>query len=142
MKEETIVSKSMIQLVNQFDQNVDEGGVIDPGSVVRRYGCNLGLVGKSIGAVGSGYYEILATVTVTPTDVGVVTVAGLNGDEAIPGLTGSMYAETAAQPVTIPLVGTERLFCECGGNGRGNFTFVLEAGAGVVNNVSINVKKL
>ena len=134
------MSKSLIQLANTSTQALEENGIISPGSIVRRYGCDCQLVGNAVFLNTEGYYEADVTVTVVPTEAGVVTVALYEDGVAVPGAVGSMYATTAAQPVTIPIVTTIRRFCNCC-SGPANLTLVLKSGAGNVTNVSSRVKK-
>ena len=61
------MSKSLIQVANPSSQDVAENGIINLGSVQRRYGCNLRLSGNAIEVNGDGYYTITGSVTVVPT---------------------------------------------------------------------------
>ena len=69
------MSKSLIQLYNESTQAVTQNNVINLGSVLRRYGCNLKLSGGAVEIDGPGYYEANVIATVEPTAVGNVTVA-------------------------------------------------------------------
>lgn len=131
------MGKSLIQVANPSPQNVAEGGIINLGSVQRRYGCNLRLSGNAIEVNGDGYYTITGIVTVVPTGTGTVTVAICADGDQIPGVIASSVG-TAASPVTLPLVGTIRQFCCSSVN---NLTCVLVAGAGSVQNISLRVTK-
>lgn len=128
------MSKSLIQTSNQSTQNVAVNSVIAPGTVTRRYGCNLRLSGNGIEVDGAGYYEFDVAVTVAPTAAGTVTVALYKDGVQIPGAIASSAA-TAGDPVTLPIVATIRQGCEC--DGASNVTLVLTAGPGEVPNVSI-----
>lgn len=133
------MSKSLIQTVNPTTQAVAENGVIGLGTVLRRYGCNLRLSGNGIEATGDGYYEVTASVTVSPTAVGNVTVSMFVDGTEIPSATASGYAGEASAPVTVSIVSTIRKGCRC--DGASNITFVLEEGAGNVTNISVRVVK-
>ena len=127
--------RSLIQVVNQYNQTVEDNSVISLDSVQRRYGCNLRLSGNSVEVIGEGYYKVDAWVTATPTTEGTVTVALYKDGAPVPGAVGS---QTGTGPMTIPLGDTIRLMC-C--DGSANLTLVLEEGAGVVSNVSLRVEK-
>ena len=132
------MSKSLIQVVNPGAQTVDVNGVIQLGSAVRRFGCNCRLSGNGIEVYGEGYYTIDASVTVEPTAAGDVTVALYSNGEQIPGAVALAAAAAAADPVTLPIIGTIRNGC-CGGSS--NITAVLVEGLGTVTNVSVRVVK-
>ena len=133
------MSKSLIQTVNPTTQAVAENGVIGLGTVLRRYGCNLRLSGNGIEATGDGYYEVVASVTVSPTAIGNFTVSMLVDGSTIPSATASGYAAVANAPVSVPIVSTIRKGCRC--DGASNITFVLTEGSGNVTNISVKVVK-
>lgn len=132
------MSRSFIQLVNQSPQNGVVGGIINLGSVLRRFGNNLGLSGNGIEASGEGYYSILGCVTIEPTATGIVTVAVYKNGVQIPGIISSGSVSTAENPVTLPLLGAIRQGC-C--DGADNITCVLLAGPGTITNVSFQMDK-
>lgn len=132
------MSKSLIQTSNQTSQIVAANGIISLGSVLRRFGCNLRLSGNNaIEVSGEGYYGIMATVTVTPTEAGTVTVAAFADGVQLPGAIAETNA-TAGTPVTLPILTTIRERC-C--DDTDNVTFLLITGAGTVNNISVRVVK-
>lgn len=131
------MARSLVQLTNTGTQAVAVDGIISPGAIQRRFGCNCNSLGNSVQIDGVGYYEIDGTVTVAPTAIGTVTVQVYKDGAPLPGVLGSVYAATAAQPVTIPLVGTARIIAP----GAAVLTLVLTAGAGDVTNVSLRVSK-
>lgn len=131
------MGKSLIQTTNQTTQAVDVNGIIAPGSVLRRYGCDIRLSGNAIEVNGDGYYEIDAAVSVAPTAEGPVTVALFDNGVQIPGAI-AYGNSTAADPVTLPITCTIRQRC-C--EGAHNLTFVLQAGAGNVQNISVRVAR-
>lgn len=132
------MSRSLIQVANQSQQNVAANSIISLGSVQRRFGCNLRLSGNGIEVEGQGYYTIDADVTVAPTAAGTVTVAIYNNGVQIPGAIASGSVSTAANPVTLPINTSIRQGC-C--DPADNLTCVLVAGAGTVQNVSMRVVK-
>lgn len=132
------MGKSLIQVANQSNQTINANSIISLGSTQRRYGCNLRLSGNAIECNGEGYYKIDATVSVSPTAAGAVTVAVYNNGIQIPGAIA--YATgTAGDPVTVSIIGTIRQGCCC--DSADNLTLVLISGAGTVNNVSMRVEK-
>ena len=134
------MSCSLIQLVNQSTQDVAVNGVINPGSIVRRYGQCFNLAGEAVTCMGTGYFAFDATVTVSPTAIGNVTVQAYDNGNPIPGAIASGYAATAETPVTLPIIATLRKACACAG--MSSVTFVLTEGAGSVTNVSIRGEKV
>jgi hypothetical protein len=133
------MAKSLIQTSNQTTQNVNENSIIDLGTVIRRYGCNLRLSGNGIEAVGEGYYEITAAISVSPTTPGAVTVAIYDNGVQIPGAIAYGTTAAADDVVTLPIVTTIRQGCRC--QGIDSLTAVLIEGAGEVSNISVRVEK-
>ena len=133
------MSKSLLQTVNTSPQDIAVNGIILPGSVLRRYGCNCRLNGNAQELTGEGYYEITGTVTLAPTAAGLVTVALYENGVQIPGAVASATASAAAASVTLPLVATVRQGCGC--NGPDSITCVLLAGAGTLSNYSLRIEK-
>lgn len=131
------MARSLIQTVNQSPQDVALNGIISLGSTLRRFGCNLRLSGNGIEANGPGYYTVDASVTVAPTAAGLVTVTLYDNGVPVTGATASATG-TAAGSVSLPIVGTIRQGC-C--DVAHNLTVVLEAGPGVVSNISVRIVK-
>lgn len=133
------MSKSLIQLYNESTQAVTENNVINLGSVLRRYGCNLKLSGGAVEVDGPGYYEADVIAVVEPTAVGNVTVALFENNVQIPGAIASGYVAEAAAPITLPIVTTIRKGCNC--DGASQIVLKLIEGPGNVTNVSTKVVK-
>lgn len=133
------MSKSLLQTVNVSPQTVAVNGIISPGTIVRRYGCNCNLNGNAQEIRGEGYYAIEAAVSVSPTAAGPVTVALYENGVQIPGAIALGSVSTAGNPVTLPLLATLREGCCC--DGASQITCVLLAGAGTVNNYSCRITK-
>ena len=133
------MSKSLIQTVNQSTQTVAANSIISLGSTQRRYGCNLRLSGNGIEVSGEGYFTADCMVSVTPTEVGAVTVALYDNGVQIPGAIAYGTVTAVGDTVTLPLVSTLRRGCGC--ESVDNLTVVLVAGAGTVTNVSVRVEK-
>ena len=133
------MSRSLLQAVNPSEQSVDVGGIISPGAVSRRFGCNIRLNGNTIEIEGAGYYTIDGTVTVAPTAAGGVSVAVYENGAPVPGITAAGTAAAIGNDVTLPVCGTVRLGC-CGSASA--LSLVLTAGASAVTNVSLRVEKI
>ena len=133
------MSKSLIQLYNESTQAVTENNVINLGSVLRRYGCNLRLSGGAVEIDGPGYYEANVIATIEPTAVGNVTVALFDNNVQIPGAIASAYASLAESPVVLPIVTTIRKGCNC--DGASQIVLKLIEGPGNVTNVSTKIVK-
>ena len=133
------MSKSLIQTVNQSTQSASVNGIIDLGSVIRRFGCNLRLNGNAIEVDGAGYYTIDANVTIAPTAAGNVQVAIFKNGVQLTGATATGAVSTAGNPITLPIQTTIREGCNC--DGGTSLTLVLLAGAGTISNVAVRVEK-
>ena len=136
---EIILSRALIQTANQSPQNVALNGIIALGSVQRRFGCACRLSGNAIEVSESGYYLADITVTVTPTEIGNVTIALFEDGVAVQGATNTGSVAAVGDTTTIPIVATLRKGC-CDVNAS-NLTVVLTEGPGVVNNISTRVQK-
>ena len=133
------MSRSLIQTANPSTQTVAVGGILNLGSVLRRFGCNCRLSGNAIEVEGEGYYEINSAITLTPTAAGNATVALYVDGVAIQGATATGGITTVGNSVTLPIITTIRKSC-C--SGASQITLVLTAGASTVNNVSVRVTKV
>lgn len=133
------MSKSLIQTANQSQQAVAENSIISLGSVLRRFGCNCRLSGNAIEITGEGYYMVDCNVSVAPTAAGNVTVALYNNGAQIPGAIAYGSVASAEDSITLPIETTIRQACCC--DSADNLTCVLIEGAGVVQNISLRVKK-
>ena len=133
------MSKSLIQTVNQSSQTVAVNSIIELGSVIRRYGCNLRLNGNAVEVNGEGYYKIDGNVTLTPSAVGNVTVAVYKNGVPLTGATATGGVTTVGNSITLPIQTTIKEGCSCDGGTA--LTVVLVAGASTVNNVALRVEK-
>ena len=133
------MSKSLIQTVNQSSQTVAANSIIDLGSVIRRFGCNLRLNGNSVEVDGEGYYKIDCNVTLAPVAAGNVTIAIYKNGVALTGATASGSVTTAGNLITLPIQTTIREGCCCDGGVA--LTVVLVSGASTVSNVAMRVEK-
>lgn len=135
------MSKSAIYTVNGSSQNVAVNGIIDLGSIIRRFGPNLNLAGNAIQVCGSGYYDLNASITLAPTAIGNVTVSVFKDNAPIPGATATESVETANNPVNISINALIREMCPCC-DALSNLTFVLTGTAASVTNIAVKVDKI
>lgn len=136
-----MMSKSAIYTANTSTQDVAIDGIINPGTVVRRYGPNLTLSGNAIQLDGAGYYDIDASFVVAPAAAGNVTVTMYKNGIIVQGATSSATVAAGDDSVTLNISALVREFCNCC-EGLSNLTFVLSENASAVTNVAIVVQKL
>ena len=135
------MAQSAIYVVNNSVQDVAAGGIINLGTIIRRFGRNLNLSGNGIQVAGEGYYDINASITVSPSTDGEVTVTGYKDGVAIPGLIATETAAAAGDYINLSLVGLIREACYCC-ESLSSLTFVLSGLNASVTNVAVVVKKL
>lgn len=113
-------------------------GVIPLGSLIRRYGCDVALNGNAVNITGAGYYDVDASVTVSPAAAGTVTITLYKDGVAVPGATAS---ETAAANGTVDLniPALVRQVCCAAGSA---LTLVLTGVAATVDNVALRVQRI
>ena len=92
------MSRSAIYTVNNTTQAVAVNGTIGLGTVNRRFGSNLSLVGNAIRECGTGYYKYCANFSVAPTAAGDVTVTAYKDGVAIPGAIAMKQFSNPANP--------------------------------------------
>lgn len=132
------MSKSAIYTVNTNAQALAVGSVIDPGSVIRRYGQNIRLEGDDIRVSGSGYYKVTADVTITGTTAGTVTVSLLKDGTAI---SNSSITVASGAVATIPILAIIREYGCCCDN-TSTLSFVLSGTAETVSGINVIVEKM
>lgn len=115
---------------------VAEGATGPFGSVIRRYGRNLMLDGAGINLIGSGYYDVDASLSFTPTAAGPVTIQFYQDGTAVPGGLATTQG-AAGEPVALPVAFTAR---NCGCDCNTVLTYAIDA-AGVIGNLSVRVEK-
>lgn len=134
------MSRSAIYVANVSPQNVLEDGTIGLGTIIRRFGCNLNLAGNGIQIQGAGYYDIDASIMVTPTAAGVLTIQVMKDNVPVQGATASFTVE-ADSVYTLPISALVRENCSCC-DSLSNLTFVLQDVAAEVNNIAVIVEKI
>lgn len=83
--------KSMINTVNtNVVAGITTGSKLPLGSVSRKFGCNLGLLGNDIVVNGKGYYEVSALAAVVPSATDVITIQLYQNGVAVEGARGSI----------------------------------------------------
>ena len=130
--------KSALYAAMQTPTAVVVDGVIPLGSLIRRYGCDVALNDNAVNITGTGYYDVDASVTVTPIAAGTVTITLYKDGVAVPGATAS---ETAAANGTVDLSipALVRQICCAAGSA---LTLVLTGAAATVNNVALRVQRI
>ena len=106
------------------------------GAIIRRYGCNCQLDGAGINLIGAGYYDLVASLSFTPTATGPVTIQFYQDGVAIPGAL-AVEQGTAATPMNLGVTSTLR---NCGCDCNSSLTYTIDA-AGTIVNLSVNVTK-
>lgn len=130
--------KSALYAAMQTPTAVAVDGVIPLGSLIRRYGCDVALNGSAVNITGAGYYDVDASVTVTPAAAGTITITLYKDGVAVPGATAS---ETAAANGTVDLSipALVRQVCCAAGSA---LTLVLTGVAATVDNVALRVQRV
>ena len=113
-------------------------GVIPLGSLIRRYGCDVAINGNAVNITGAGYYDVDASVTVTPAAAGTVTVTLYKDGVAVPGATASATAAVNGT-VDLSIPALVRQVCCAEGSA---LTLVLAGAAATVNNVALRVQRI
>lgn len=135
------MSRSALYVANTSNQDVLVDGIINPGTIVRRFGPNINLAGNAIQLAGAGYYEINASITAAPTAAGEVTVTIFKDGVALQGATATVTAAGAGDYVNLSISSLVREFCSCC-DGLSNLTFVLTGTNSTITNIAITVEKV
>lgn len=130
--------KSAIYTAMQTPTGVSVNGVIPLGSLIRRYGCDVAMNGNAINILSKGYYDVDASVTLTPTTAGTVTATLFLNGVAVPGATASATA-TAGSTVLLAFPSLVRQACCAAGS---SLTLVLTGAESTVNNVALRVQRI
>ncbi len=136
-----IMSKSALYTANTSAQNVAINGIINPGTIVRRFGQGVTLSGNAIQLCNSGYYDFAASITVSPTAAGNVTVSLLKDGVAVQGATATATAAAENDFVNLSIDCLIRQNCSCC-EGLSNLTLVLSGTASSVTNVATVTEKI
>lgn len=133
------MSRSAIATAQTTSPVVAVGKMIPVGVTSRRYGCNLRQDGNTITMTGQGYYLINASITVTPSVAGKVTVTAQKDGADIIGATASATVSAAGDLTDLNIVAIARNVCACD---TSNLSFVVGDSAVIVNNMAVTVVKL
>ena len=134
------MSKSLIYTANTSTQVLAVDSIVNPGTVIRRFGPNLILSGNAIQIAGAGYYDIDASFVVAPTAAGEVTITAYLDNVAIPGATATATVAAGGDYVTLPITAVFRQSCPCC-ESLSSLTFVLTSTAANVTNSAIVIEK-
>lgn len=132
--------KALLFSANTVAQAVAVGGIVNPGSVVRRRAGNcanspsVNVSGSNITVTGGDYYLVDATLTVVPTAAGTVTVSLVQDGTTV--ATASATVAAGATSVMIPLTAIIRTR-----GGASNLTLVLTGAASSVSSVYVSVEQ-
>ena len=107
------------------------------GSVIRRFGRNLGLDGDSIICCGSGYYDCDCSITLTPTAAGDITAQLYQDGMPVPGAFATVTGVTATT-TTLPISALVR---NCGCDCNTTLSVRIDAPC-TLNNLALVVKKV
>ena len=129
------MSKSLIYMVNSNTQSVANGGTVNFGNIVRRYGCNCQSNGNTPVVNGTGYYDIDTNITLTGA-AGTVVLALYKDGVAIPG-TSQSATLTANSVTAFNISAPVRIKCCC----DSTIALVISGVATEVSNAAIEVKK-
>lgn len=131
------MSKSLIYMANTNAQALAIGGVVNFGSVVRRFGCNLKSTGTTPQTEGVGYYSIDTNITLTAAAAGTVTLTLFKDGVPITGAAQSAtVVANSIYAFNVPAVIREQC---C--NKTSIITLVVTGVATTVNNATIEVEK-
>ena len=133
--------KSAIYTAMSTPTALTTGSTIPLGTTIRRFGRNLLQEGNGIMLLGTGYYDVSASITVAPATAGTVTATLFQDGVAVPGATASAAVTTAGNPVNLSVEAMVLHCCECG---AGILTLVLTStvASATVNNASVVVEKI
>ena len=129
---------SAIYCANTSKQTLVEGGAIPFGGVVRRFGKNIQMDGQNIVLMGSGYYDVVVSATLSPAATGDVSIQLYQDGVAVQGATAS--ATVAAANDLVDLV-IPCLVRNCGCDCNTVLSLVVDA-AGTLENLGTVVKKV
>lgn len=135
------MSKAALYTANDSAQNVAVNGAINLGTIIRRFGQGVTLVGDGIQLTCPGYYDIDVSITLAPTAAGNVTVTMFKDGVAVPGATASETAAAANDIINLSISSLVRENCACC-EGISNLRFILTGTAASVTNIATVTEKL
>ena len=130
--------RSALYAVNTRSQTVANGGTINFGDIVRKFGCNISLLNGAVITQGRGYYDIDTNIVFTATDAGTAVLTLYKDGVAIPGAVAQLTT-AAASTYSVSIPAMVREFADCK---EAVITAVLTGVAGTVLNAAIKVEKV
>lgn len=130
--------RSALYAVNPQAQTVADGGTINFGNIVRKFGCNISLLNGSVITQGRGYYDIDTNISFTATGVGNAVLTLYKDGVAIPGAVAQLtVASGSTYAVSIPAMVREINDCR-----ESVITAVLSGVSANILNAAIVVEKV
>lgn len=134
------MSNSAIYMANTAAQTVAAtNGIVNLGTVQRRFGCALKEGTSNVNVNKCGYYFVIATVTFTAATTGNASIAVQDNGVTVPGMTASDTVATATTEInSMTVSGIVRSF-----NGNDSLTLVNTGAIAITpSNVTFTVIKL
>lgn len=132
--------KSNIYAVNTTSTAVTANSTIPVTTIVRRYGCDVNLLGNAVTLNAPGYYLVNVSATFTAPVAGNVAVTLQDDGVVVPGATAASTITTATtQSSEVSLSAIVRVFC---GSTPDALTLVNTGVAATFSNVAISVVKI
>lgn len=133
------MSKALIYTASNAPQSILAGGIVSPGSLVRRFGPCLCVSGNTVTVTGEGYYSIDASAVVAAAAADDISLTLYKDGEAVPGAVSTFTVGAIGDIVTlsIPSVVIRKTCCDCGPS---TLSLVLSA-AGTVESVAFKAVK-
>lgn len=129
------MSKSAIYCANTNEQNINSGGTINFGNIVRRFGA-IDMSGGNITTGTSGYYDVDVNLTVAGTVAGSTTFQVYFNGAAIAGAVASATTSaTSVNTLNIPCLIRQTCCCD------GTITVVANGSTVNITNAGIVVSK-
>lgn len=133
------MSRSAIYTANQNVQTISDGGILNLGTMIRRFGCNLQLSGNAILAAGCGYYDVVVSITCAPGAIGTITATLLKDGVPVQGGVASASVTAANGVVDLNIPALVRLVNDAASNLTVRLSGVATTS---VSNVGVKVIKL
>jgi hypothetical protein len=128
--------KSAIYAVNTASTAISEGGTYSPTTVVRRFGQCCQLESNAITLNGCGYYDVAASVTLTGSAAGTVTMTVYQNGTDVTGMNATQSVGASGDVITLGVSGIVRNYC-----GTSTLTIVISGQAVTGTNLTVDVTK-
>lgn len=97
--------KSALYGANTTPQMVKNGGIVNLGTIIRRFGQNLDMINGTVMAHGRGYFDVDVNLNIIPTSSDIITIKLLKNGIVIPGAIAKNSANiNSAYSVSIPVI--------------------------------------